>query len=124
MPEIPVDLGEPLEVELFFESPHVVTYWLWSRTGASGWLLLGSGTDEETVTTTRHIHTVEALGAPSQLRYRVILAGNPQTPYRAAIQVRQNGATLFDETLTGMTDGRGAAVEQDGLEMVAAEEVE
>ena len=54
--------------------------------------------------------------------YRAILAGNPRTAYRARIHVRQDDETLHDETLAGMTDDRGAAVEQDDLVVVAAED--
>lgn len=120
MPIIPSDLSDSVEVELLFESPQVVTYWLWVRAGDSDWRLVASGTDEDAVTDTRHIHVLEPLEEPGAIRYREILAGNPRTPYRAKILVRQDDATLHDETLTGMTDERGAAVEQDDLHLVDA----
>lgn len=55
MPTIPSDLTASLELELSFESPHVVTYWVWFRSGDSGWQQLASGTDEDAVTSTRHV---------------------------------------------------------------------
>lgn len=122
MPTIPSDLTAALELELSFESPHVVTYWVWVRSGDSGWQQLASGTDEDAVTSTRHRHVLGPLGEPGEIRYRAILAGNPRTAYRARIHVRQGDETLHDETLAGVTDDRGAAVEQDDLVVVAAED--
>lgn len=122
MPTIPSDLTASLELELSFESPHVVTYWTWVRSGDSGWRQVASGTDEDAVTSTRHAHVLGPLGEPGEIRYRVILAGNPRTAYRARIHLRQDDATLHDETLTGVTDDRGAAVEQGDLVVVAAED--
>ncbi len=118
MPNVSYDVDRPVEVELQFDSPHVVTYWLWVRTGGAPWELLASGTDHEPASETGHRHSVGPLPPGSEIRWRAVLSGNPHTAYRLALEVRQEGRTLHQDSRSGITNGQGVAVEQDDLHLV------
>ncbi len=82
MPDVTYDRAKAIEVRMHFDSPHVVTYWLWSRTDRNAWKLLASGTDGDRVTITGHQHSVGPLELRSEIRIRAMFSGNPRTTYQ------------------------------------------
>ncbi|MEQ1857193.1 MAG: hypothetical protein ABL963_12010 [Longimicrobiales bacterium] len=118
MPDVKYDPEKAIDVRMDFDSPHVVTYWLWSRTAGDAWKLLATGTDEDAVTNTGHQHSVGPLEANSKIRIRAMFSGNPKTTYRASVVLRQGRRKIHADEWSGQTNANGVALEQDDLKLV------
>jgi hypothetical protein len=106
------DADAPVQVEIRFDSPHVVTYHLWFALPGGPWEKVATGTDEESITVTSHRHLVGPHPAGTRIGYLILFVGNPKTTFKAQLAVTQNGQTLKSGlvSLQGQTSADGAAV--------------
>lgn len=111
--EHPFDPALPLDVELSFESPHVVLYRLWiRRPGDQTWTVVASGTDDAASNPSAHRHRLPPMPRGSRVAVLMNLSGNPESAFRARLDLLQDGrgVTGGSHTFHGLTDGDGFAM--------------
>ena len=106
----------PVDVTVRIDSPHVVAYRLFfRRPGDTKGTVFATGDDQ---TANPATFTVGPLPRGSSIRYFMLINGNPQTAYRIAVDVEQDGAPIVvPAVLTGTTDGDGTASERGEVEL-------
>jgi hypothetical protein len=106
------DPSKPLNIELSFDSPQVVSYNLWHRPPGGVFTLFAHGTDEEGVEVTSHRHQLTGLPPGTTIKYRLVFAGNAKTPIKAQVTFSQNNVVLSNGVASeeGSTDEQGVAV--------------
>ncbi len=111
--------AKPVDVEISLDSPQAVSYVLWQKPPGGSWTPFARGTDEEDVHATAHRYRLGPVPAGTAVRYRMIFAGNPDTPIKASVAFSQDGDTLtggrFEER--GRTDEDGVALRSREVEL-------
>lgn len=106
-----MDPGQPIQVTVFVDSPHVVQYALFVRApGETKFPKFAEGTDANA----GQPHTVGPLQAGSEIGGAFDVTGNPRTAYRIRMVCSQGGAPLQGGLLTvaGTTDDTGVDVQK------------
>jgi hypothetical protein len=106
------DPSKPLDIELSFDSPQVVTYKLWQKLPGGVFTLVAQGTDKEDVQVTSHRHQLASLPPGTKIKYRLTFAGNAKTPIKAQVAFSQAAMFLRNAVFpeSGSTDEQGVAV--------------
>jgi hypothetical protein len=116
----PFDPALPLDVELSFESPHVVLYRLWTRLpDQETWTVVASGTDDALSNPSAHRHRLPPLPSGSRVAVLMNLSGNPETAFRARLELLQEGRAVMggSHTFRGLTDRDGFAMRRREVEL-------
>ena len=119
--ERPFDPTRPLDIEVSFESPHVVLYRLWiRRPGEETWTVIASGTDDAESNPSAHRHRLPPLPRGSQVAVLMNLSGNPESAFRARLELLQEGDTLVGgaHTFRGITDAEGFVMRRKEVELL------
>jgi hypothetical protein len=110
MPPARFDPALPLEIEVTFDSPQVASCVLWHRPPGGDWTVFAKCTDEDAVVVTAHSYALGPVPDGTEVRYRFVFIGNPNTALQAAVHIRQGGFELRHVELSGSTDAEGVAV--------------
>lgn len=103
------DPAKPFQTSVAAESPHVVSYRLWYQIPGRPWQLLGDGGTDDNAP---DVFTAGPVPKGTLVAYWLGIGGSPNTPYRAVVQVAQDGKPLPGGKCVeeGITDADGTCV--------------
>jgi hypothetical protein len=104
-----VDPAKPFQASVVSESPHVVSYRLWYEIPGGTWQVFGDGGTDDNAP---DVFVAGPVPKGSQVAYWLGIGGNPNTAYRAVVQIAQDsgpvsGGKCVEE---GNADAVGTAV--------------
>ena len=121
MPDIGFRPELPIDITVSFHSPQVASCNLWYRAPGADWKLFARATDEDEVTESSHTYALGPVPDGTEVRYRFLFIGNPDTAVRARLRCAQQFSTLPGGALEeeGSTDQDGVAVRRGEVRFAA-----